>query len=546
MVMKKQAAGNGSERKRLEQQLSELLEESFRLHRSEPRRTIELAMQARELAEQLHDVSALAKAHYRVGCAKRELSEYPEAIEHLDLSIAECQKTGDKRQLSAALHIKGSVLSFTGSHLEAKPLLLESATIRRELGLSTQTSDALTDLASVLFRLCDYAGALAALYECLQLLEGQDEPLRLSIILSVIASIYLEANFDEKAEEYIRRGLDLAINTGDTTQEAALRLQAIALKDHGLSRHELIKELEAIESLIGDGGNPDLLVDSKMALAEYQLAENKLDAARKLAEEAAALSRKLGLKTKSVEASILLGTIQIRSGLVSAEVEKHYVSALDLAISIGCLVQAADAAAKLAMYYRESGKTDQALEYLITERELLSKFNIEKQQRAVPQLQARIELERAERERERLSVAKASLEQERERSNVQLATLALHLVHKNEFLAEIRESVAQTTDGDDVVRRINEHVRSDKDWQQFEEQMNAMHGDFLSSLSRTYSDLTLTERKVAALMRLNLSSKAVANLLCLSVRTVENHRLSIRKKLGLNNDVNLTTFLSGL
>ncbi|HET6511398.1 MAG TPA: helix-turn-helix transcriptional regulator, partial [Candidatus Kapabacteria bacterium] len=123
---------------------------------------------------------------------------------------------------------------------------------------------------------------------------------------------------------------------------------------------------------------------------------------------------------------------------------------------------------------------------------------------------------------------------------------ALHLVHKNEFLAEIRETVSQTPEGEDVVRRINEHVRADKDWQQFEEQLNAMQGDFMGTLSRKFPDLTLTERKVAALMRLNLSSKAVANLLCLSVRTVENHRLSIRKKLGLNNDVNLTTFLSGL
>ena len=82
--MKQQASnGNGKDRRRLE----ELLDESFRLHRSEPRRAIELAQDAVELATRLHDTACLAKAHYRIGCAKRELSEYESALQHLDLSI---------------------------------------------------------------------------------------------------------------------------------------------------------------------------------------------------------------------------------------------------------------------------------------------------------------------------------------------------------------------------------------------------------------------------------------------------------------------------
>lgn len=537
------SSGNGKEAK--QQQLARLLEESFALHRSEPRRAIELAFEARALAEELHDVNALAKAHYRIGCAKRELSEYSEALQHLDLSIAACKKSGDQRQLSAALHIKGSVLSFLGSHQEAKSLLLSSASMRRELGLKLQTADTLTDLANALFRLGDYAGALSALYECLQLLEGEDEPLRLSIILSVISSIYLEANFLEKAEEYIHRGLELARQSNERIQEAKLRLRLLTLHRDVLQSSDALQELLTIETLIGEDGNPDLLLDVKLHRAEQHLRDDDLALAKQVAEESFRVSEELGVKVKQVDAALLLGQIAHRTS-DHAGVESRYQFALSLAVSIGCLLQAAEAAAKLAIYYRELGETEKTVEYLFRERELLAQFNIEKQQRAVPQLQARIELERAERERERLASEKLALEQERERSNVQLASLALHLVHKNEFLAEIRESVAQSPEGEDIVRRINEHVRSDKDWQQFEEQLNAMQGDFLSTLSRKYPDLTLTERKVAALMRLNLSSKAVANLLCLSVRTVENHRLSIRKKVGLNNDVNLTTFLSGL
>lgn len=544
-MSKQDLRAGGQDREKLE----ELLAESFRLHRSQPEQAIELANEALRLATRLQDPLAISKAHYRIGCANRSLTLYAKAIEHLDLSIAACEQVADIRQLSAALHIKGSVLSLQGSHLQAKAILSESASIRKQLGLNLATSDTLGDLATTLFRLGDYAGALAALYECLQLLEGSDEPLRLSIVLSIIASIYIEANFNEKAEEYLQQALEHARADVDGDQESALRLKAYALHASSMSSEESLQELTAIQELLTSTSRKDLTIDVKLHLAEVRLDEGKNEAARSLATAALELAQELGLQLKIVEAYTLIGDITISfdatiSSVRSAEIA--YTSALDIAAAIGCLVQAAEAASKLAMYYRGLGQTELALEYLIRERDLLNEFNIEKQQRAVPQLQARIELERAERERERLSIENASLTKERERNNTQLASLALHLVHKNEFLAEIRESVSQSADGDDLVRRINEHVRSDKDWQQFEDQLNAMQGDFLNTLARRFPDVTLTERKVVTLMRLNLSSKAVASLLCLSVRTVENHRLSIRKKLGLINDVNLTTFLSSL
>lgn len=537
--------GNGQSK----QQLEMLLDESFRLHRSDPVQAITLALQARDLAEELRDVDSLAKAHYRIGCAKRELSQFGEAVEHLNLSITASNKIGNERQLAAAYHVKGSVLSLQSEFTQAKELLQKSAAIRRELGLKIPTSDALIDLASTLFRLGDYAAALEALYECLQLLEGSNEDLRLSILLSTIGSIYIEANYDQKAEEYLSQALEIVQQLGDRSQEAILRLKLFSLDRGKQPAASAIKELNEIETLLEGGARRDLLLDVQLILAQQMLAASKAKEAVEYARSAYTLADNLGIRVKRVQSDIVLGDIARRGSVKEKKLaEKHYKAAIEEAIAIGSLVHGAEAAGKLALYYKDANNAQAAVEYLLKERELLNQFNIERQQRAVPQLQARIELERAERERERLTKEKASLEQEREQKNVQLASLALHLVHKNEFLAEIRETLSQTApeNGDDLVRRINEHVRGDRDWQQFEEQMNAMQGDFLTHLSQRYPDLTTTERKIAALMRLNLSSKAVANLLCLSVRTVENHRLSVRRKLGLANDVNLTTFLGSL
>ena len=55
-----------------------------------------------------------------------------------------------------------------------------------------------------------------------------------------------------------------------------------------------------------------------------------------------------------------------------------------------------------------------------------------------------------------------------------------------------------------------------------------------------------TELKICALLKANLATKDIANLLYLSERTVENHRYRIRKKMGLGVDANLTLYLAGL
>ncbi|SDO89597.1 regulatory protein, luxR family [Desulforhopalus singaporensis] len=70
---------------------------------------------------------------------------------------------------------------------------------------------------------------------------------------------------------------------------------------------------------------------------------------------------------------------------------------------------------------------------------------------------------------------------------------------------------------------------------------------FAVNLSSKYRRLTPVERKVADMIRRGLSSKEIANTLCVSVNTVTVHRHRIRKKLGLTNKkTNLCSYLMSL
>jgi DNA-binding CsgD family transcriptional regulator len=81
------------------------------------------------------------------------------------------------------------------------------------------------------------------------------------------------------------------------------------------------------------------------------------------------------------------------------------------------------------------------------------------------------------------------------------------------------------------------------EWDNFAQHFDKVHGNFLTVLKNRYPVLTPNELKLSAYLRMNLSSKEVAQLMNISVRGVEISRYRLRKKLQLPTEVNLFDFL---
>ena len=183
------------------------------------------------------------------------------------------------------------------------------------------------------------------------------------------------------------------------------------------------------------------------------------------------------------------------------------------------------------------------------------------QQKKHEEEQARLQylhqLEMEKSEKEIVKLKNEKLEAEIDHKNTELASAAMHLVQKGELLGNIREELLRMKKGGNgdgvaadefkkMLRILGEENKMDKDWEQFAVHFDNVHSDFLRILKVAYPTLSAHELKLCAYLRMNLSSKEIAQLENISVRGVEISRYRLRKKLKIPTETNLFDFLMEL
>ncbi len=130
--------------------------------------------------------------------------------------------------------------------------------------------------------------------------------------------------------------------------------------------------------------------------------------------------------------------------------------------------------------------------------------------------------------------------------------LAIQLAKKGSFLSSIRDQLVLMKSNDpqnaidNAILFIETTRFRDNEFEQLEERVRSIHKDFVIHLSERHSSLTPTEQRICILLRLSLKPTDIASVLFISVRTVETHCLSIRKKLHLSRNVRLLDYLQSL
>lgn len=146
------------------------------------------------------------------------------------------------------------------------------------------------------------------------------------------------------------------------------------------------------------------------------------------------------------------------------------------------------------------------------------------------------------------------LEAELSAKSKDLASMALGVFAKNEVLEKLRtvvqESLVKGQYGrknlESLLKLINENIETQEFWDVFQNNFDLIHEKFFRNLRERYPSLTATDLRFCALLRLNLSTKDIAQMTNLTIRGVEAARYRLRKKLDIPDGTGLVDFLIDL
>ncbi len=158
-------------------------------------------------------------------------------------------------------------------------------------------------------------------------------------------------------------------------------------------------------------------------------------------------------------------------------------------------------------------------------------------------LKAKLQLERLEQEKQRMQL---QIESARDQLNM----FTENIVEKTSLIEKLEEQVKGNSISAEQQLLITElsqqTILTEEDWFKFKSLFEKIYPFFFQKLKENAADITVAEQRMAALIRLQLTSKQMAAMLGISVDSVHKTRQRLRQRLQLNPDVNLDDFIAGI
>jgi len=138
--------------------------------------------------------------------------------------------------------------------------------------------------------------------------------------------------------------------------------------------------------------------------------------------------------------------------------------------------------------------------------------------------------------------------------NRELVSITMNIIQNNEFNQNILGKInkLRATYGNRN-RQMKEELRNlaldislkikGEPWSHFETYFKNVHPRFFEKLVKQFPEITSSEIKLAAYLRLNLSTKEIASITFISTDSIKSARTRLRKRLNLSPEENLNTYL---
>jgi len=133
----------------------------------------------------------------------------------------------------------------------------------------------------------------------------------------------------------------------------------------------------------------------------------------------------------------------------------------------------------------------------------------------------------------------------------EISSYSLLLSNKNQILNQIDVLAGQLPAEDIKIKKISREIKSivknnqhaDQDWNDFMIHFDKVHPRFFDKLQSSFGDLSQSDLKLAAYLRIGLSAKQIAQMVNVTPESLKARRYRLRKKLNLVSGEDLDAFI---
>lgn len=483
--------------------------------------------------------------------------DWERALTYIQYAVSEIEKTQKNNRLRAEVYVTAGKIYDAKDALDVTlEYFLKAYAIYDRLDEEEQSARLENNLAIIYARMNNKEEAYRYFQRVYAYQKSEGDSLHMAQVLNNLGTLYLQENPDS-ALYYYRRTLPIAESAGDTTLMIYLYTnmgRAYGSQNDTLAEKYFKRALDIAENV----ENTDDRAFVYTSYSQYNLNKKLYRKAVHYAHKSLESQKDEPFTFNAQDAAKTLyeANLQLENYREASSAFLHYdairdsLNLIDKAVNVERL--------KLEQDYRTRTKILKLNEqkarfkyYLIglgmlvgillliiivfRFRNRIAKNNLEKNLLKARQKELKHDLQL--QNQAMISKAMAGMHQEDLINNVitDLKKIRLDLQKKSNQYAI-----------DKVVNRLKRDLNEDT-WQEFELSFQQVHNSFYTNLNAAHPDLTPKDRRLCALLYLDLSTKEISQITGQSFKSIENARTRLRKKLNLTNEkINLSTYLIGL
>lgn len=458
--------------------------------------------------------------------------------------------------------------------------------------------NALNVLGGIEMSLSNYTESLQFYSEAYRMrIDGEEDEEKMIPELSNISRVYSIMGQFEKAQEYARKTYAIQERIGDYNSQINTLNTIGTIKSNMKQYDSALYYYEASKAISLTKGNTFMAFLADYNIANVYNSQGEFDISNNLLNQAIAttsgipsglsgivnlLFAKNYLNAKDFDKSIFYGTIAYRSSIDKANKQS----------TINTTQILADA-------YKAKGKFDSAYHFLQIHYSFKDSVYSQENQRKLSTVYAELEtiqkqkeIEILQKEKERKDaearimrliiffgllttlliitsitlayrnrekkqrIAHYKLQYELEEKKKDLHQQTLRIINTNNNLSEIEKSLRrikpemltgnQQNDVQQILNTIQLNKTLEKEWENFNVYFGNVHTGFYEKIDAQYPDLSLSEKRLAGLIKMNLSNREIASILNIEPSSVKMAKYRLKKKLCLKEHEDVNGYLQHL